>query len=51
LLKDFVERIVFRSIQENTKVLSKGKGFSNRYKFNREEIEVFPKDENLTKKK
>jgi hypothetical protein len=51
LLKDFVERIVFRLIEENTKVLSKGRGFSNRYKFNHGEIEVFSKDENLNKKR
>jgi hypothetical protein len=51
LLKDFFERTIFKLIQENIKVLSKGKGFSNRYTFNHEKIEVFSKDENLTKKR
>jgi hypothetical protein len=33
LLKDFVERIVFRLIQKGVKGFSKGGGFANRYKF------------------
>jgi hypothetical protein len=31
--------------------LSKGKGFARRYKFSHEEIEVLPKDKNLTNKR
>jgi hypothetical protein len=51
MLKNFVERKVFKLIQENIKVLSKGIGFTNRYKFSHEEIEVFPKDKKFGKKK
>jgi hypothetical protein len=51
LLKKFVEKIVFQLIQKYIKVLSKGRGFANRYKFSHGEIEIFPKDKNLTKNK
>jgi hypothetical protein len=50
LLKDFVERVVFRLIQEGVKDFSKGGGFANRYKFSHKEIKVFPKDIDLVKK-
>jgi hypothetical protein len=43
--------MIFRLIKKNKKVLSKHKGFFNRYKFNHEKTKVFPKDENLTKKR
>jgi hypothetical protein len=32
------------------KVSSKGIGFSNKHRFNHEEIKVFPRGKNLTKK-
>ncbi len=43
--------MVFSLIQIFIYFLSKGKGFTNRYKFSHEEIEVFPKYKNLTKTK
>jgi hypothetical protein len=51
LSKDFVKKIVFRLIQENVKVLSKGRGFANRYKFSHEIINFFPKYIKLAKKR
>jgi hypothetical protein len=51
LLKDFVNIIVFRLIQEGVKGFSKGGGFANRYVFSHKEIEVFSKDIDLIKKK
>jgi len=47
LLKDFVEKIVFRLIQENIYFLSKDEYFANRYKFSHEEN----RDTNLIKKR
>jgi hypothetical protein len=51
MLKKFVERKVFKLIQENIIFLSKGICFANRYKFSHEEIEVFPKDKKFGEKK
>jgi hypothetical protein len=51
LLKDFIERIVFKLIQKDIIFLSKGRGFTNWSKFSHEEIEIFSKDRDLTKKK
>jgi hypothetical protein len=51
LLKNFVEKIIFKLIQENIKVLSKGRSFTCMYKFSHEKIEVFLKHKNLTKKR
>jgi hypothetical protein len=52
LLKDFVKKIIFSLIQKiNYIYLSKGKGFAKRCKVSHEEIEVLPKDKNLTNKR
>jgi hypothetical protein len=51
LLKYFVVKVIFELIFKNIKVLSKARGFVNRYKFSHEEIKKISKNKNLTKKK